>query len=117
MKKALLGPFTFILSVVNNLPLDFTAKKTVRIRIPDNLIPREILKQLGHPIASISIYDDDEVIEYITDPKLIIEKYDKLIDIVIDGGYGDNEDFTVVDLSQNDPVILREGKGQSGNFL
>ncbi len=112
MKSNLPGPFTFILNASNNVPkLIQSKKKTVGIRIPDNLIPIEIVKELGNPIMSTSIHDDDKIIEYTTDPELIYEKYNKLVDIVIDGGYGDNEPSTIVDCTDDEPVVVREGKG------
>ena len=111
LKKNLPGPFTFILDANKNLPLAYKGKKTVGIRVPDHPIPQLIVEKLGHPIASTSIKDDDEVIEYSTDPELIAEKYDHLVDIVIDSGYGDNVASTIVDLTSGEPEILREGKG------
>jgi tRNA threonylcarbamoyl adenosine modification protein (Sua5/YciO/YrdC/YwlC family) len=86
-------------------------KKTVGIRVPDNNICRNIVAALGNPIVSTSIYDDDEVIEYTTDPELIKEKWDNLVDIVIDGGFGDNIPSTVIDLTTSEPEVIREGKG------
>lgn len=112
MKSNLPGPFTFILNASNNVPkLIQSKKKTVGIRIPDNTIPIEIVRELGNPIMSTSIHDDDKIIEYTTDPELIYERYNKLVDIVIDGGYGDNEPSTIVDCTEDEPVIVREGKG------
>lgn len=111
LKSKIPGPFTFILEANKNLPLAYKGKKTVGIRVPDHPIPQLIVKKLGHPIASTSIKDDDEVIEYSTDPELIAEKYDHLVDIVIDSGYGDNVASTIVDLTSGEPEILREGKG------
>ena len=111
LKRALPGPYTFIMQGNNNLPKDFKKKKTVGIRVPDNTIARTIVEKLGNPIVSTSIYDDDDVIEYNTDPELIFEKWQNRVDIVIDGGYGDNVASTVIDLSGDAPVVLREGKG------
>ena len=112
MKKALPGPFTFILEANNNVPkLLQSNKKTVGIRVPDNNIVREIVRQLGHPILSTSVKDDDEVIEYTTDPELIYERFSDLVDIVIDGGYGDNVPSTVVDCTGGGIEVVREGKG------
>lgn len=111
LKRALPGPYTFILQGNNNLPGVFRKKKTVGIRVPDNSIARMIVEELGNPIVSTSIYDDDEVIEYTTDPELILEKWDKLVDVVIDGGYGGNTPSTVIDLTSGEPVLIREGKG------
>lgn len=111
LKRALPGPYTFILPGNNNLPKDFKKKKTVGIRVPANNIARELVIQLGNPIVSTSIHDEDELLEYTTDPELIFEKWQNLVDIVIDGGYGDNTASTVIDLSEGEPVVVREGKG------
>ncbi len=111
LKRALPGPYTFILPGNNNLPKDFKKKKTVGIRIPDNLTARTLVVQLGHPIVSTSIRDEDDVLEYTTDPELIFEKWENLVDVVIDGGYGDNVASTVIDLSDGEPHVIREGKG------
>lgn len=111
LKRALPGAYTFILSGNNNLPKEFKKKTTVGIRIPDNSIALEIVRQLGNPIVSTSIRDEDEVIEYTTDPELIFEKWQHLVDMVIDGGYGDNQPSTIIDLSSDEPVVVREGKG------
>jgi len=112
MKKNLPGPFTFILAANNNVPKYFKGKKkTVGIRVPDNNITREIVAELGNPILSTSIRDDDEILEYTTDPELIYEKFKDMADVVIDGGYGELIPSTVVDCSGDEVVILREGKG------
>lgn len=111
LKRALPGPYTFILPGNNNLPKEFKKKTTVGIRIPDNSIALEIVRQLGNPIVSTSIRDDDDVIEYTTDPELIFEKWQNLVDLVIDGGYGDNKGSTIIDLSGDEPIVVREGKG------
>jgi tRNA threonylcarbamoyl adenosine modification protein (Sua5/YciO/YrdC/YwlC family) len=111
LKRALPGPYTFILPGNNNLPKEFKKKTTVGIRIPDNNIVLEIVRQLGNPIVSTSIYDEDQVIEYTTDPELIFEKWQNLVDMVIDGGYGDNQASTIIDLSSDEPIVVREGKG------
>ena len=111
LKRALPGPYTFILPGSKSLPNPFKKKKTVGIRVPANNIALEIVKKLGNPIISTSIHDEDEVIEYTTDPELILEKWDSLVDVVIDGGYGDNEPSTVIDLSEGEPVVIRKGKG------
>ena len=112
MKKNLPGPFTFILEANNNVPKYFKGKKkTVGIRVPDNNIIRDIVNELGNPILSTSIYDDDEIIEYTTDPELIHEKYQYDVDFVIDGGYGELVPSTVVDCTKDVIEILREGKG------
>ncbi|NNL82717.1 MAG: threonylcarbamoyl-AMP synthase [Winogradskyella sp.] len=111
LKRALPGPYTFILPGSKSLPHPFKKRKTVGIRVPDNSIALALVKELGNPIVSTSIRDDDDIIEYTTDPELIYEKWDHLVDVVIDGGYGDNEPSTVVDLSEDPPVVIREGKG------
>ncbi|MCV9933799.1 L-threonylcarbamoyladenylate synthase [Flavobacterium sp. LS1R47] len=111
LKRALPGPYTFILPGNNSLPKEFKKKTTVGIRVPDNSIALEIVRQLGNPIVSTSIRDEDDVIEYTTDPELIFEKWQNLVDMVIDGGYGDNVASTIIDLSENEPIIIREGKG------
>ncbi len=116
LKRALPGPYTFILPGSNSLPKDFKKKKTVGIRIPDNSIAQALVKELGNPIVSTSIYDEDELLEYTTDPELIYEKWANLVDVVIDGGYGDNVASTVIDLSQGEPEVLREGKGSLDIF-
>lgn len=111
LKRALPGPYTFILPGNNSLPKEFRKKKTVGIRVPDNSVARSLVAGLGNPIVSTSIRDEDELLEYTTDPELIFEKWEKLVDLVIDGGYGDNVASTVIDLSESEPVIIREGKG------
>ncbi|TYA57323.1 L-threonylcarbamoyladenylate synthase [Formosa maritima] len=111
LKRALPGPYTFILPGAKSLPHPFKKKKTVGIRVPNNPIAIEIVRQLGNPIISTSIHDEDEVIEYTTDPELIYEKWNDLVDLVIDAGYGDNQASTVIDLSEDEPIIVREGKG------
>ncbi|MBC7418059.1 MAG: threonylcarbamoyl-AMP synthase [Pedobacter sp.] len=112
LKKALPGPFTFIFNANNNVPkLLSSKKKTVGIRVPDNTIARCIVKELGNPILSTSIRDDDELLEYTTDPELIHEKFEDLVDLVVDGGFGDNEPSTVVDFTNGFIEIIRQGKG------
>jgi tRNA threonylcarbamoyl adenosine modification protein (Sua5/YciO/YrdC/YwlC family) len=111
LKRSLPGPYTFILPGNNNLPKEFKKKTTVGIRVPNNEIVLEIVRQLGNPIVSTSIRDEDDVIEYTTDPELIFEKWQDLVDLVIDGGYGDNVGSTIIDLSGAEPEIIREGKG------
>ncbi len=111
LKRALPGPYTFVLTGNNKLPKDFKKKKTVGIRVPDNNIIRSIVKELGNPIVSTSIYDEDELIEYTTDPELIFEKWQDRVDLVIDGGYGDNVPSTIIDVSGDEVEVIREGKG------
>jgi tRNA threonylcarbamoyl adenosine modification protein (Sua5/YciO/YrdC/YwlC family) len=111
LKRALPGPYTFILPSAKSLPNPFKKKKTVGIRIPKNNIALYIVKKLGRPIISTSIRDDDEIIEYTTDPELIKEKWNNLVELVINGGFGDNEPSTIIDMSSNEPLVIREGKG------
>jgi len=112
MKRALPGPFTFILNANNSVPKLFQAKKkTIGIRVPDNNIARMLVEELGNPLISTSVHDDDEILEYITNPELIYEKYQNKVNIVINGGYGKNEASTVVDCTNNEPIIIREGIG------
>ncbi len=112
MKKNLPGPFTFILNANSKVPKLFQSKKrTLGVRIPDCRILMEIVEELGHPLVTTSIHDEDEVVEYTTDPELIQEKYGHLVDMVIDGGFGDNEASTIVDCTSGEPEIIRQGKG------
>ena len=112
LKKALPGPYTFILNANGQVPkLLSSKKKTVGIRVPDNSIAQEIVRQLGNPILSASIKDEDELLEYSTDPELIHEKYEDRVDLVIDGGYGGNEASTVIDCTTGEFEVIREGKG------
>ncbi|HLU85027.1 MAG TPA: L-threonylcarbamoyladenylate synthase [Vicingaceae bacterium] len=113
MKRALPGPYTFILNANKNIPKLFQSKKqTIGIRVPDNSIARTIVYQLGNPLLSTSIHDDDEVLEYTTDPELIYERYENQVDLVIDGGYGNNEASTVIDCTGEQPEIIRQGIGE-----
>ena len=110
LKRALPGPYTFIMPGNNQLPKDFKKKKTVGIRVPDNQIIISLVRALGNPIVSTSIHDEDEVLEYTTNPELIFEKWQDVVDVVIDGGYGGNIASTVIDLSTLEPIVIREGK-------
>lgn len=113
LKRNLPGAFTFILEANNSIPKLFKNKKrTLGIRVPDNSICRSIVENFGNPIISTSVHDDDEVLEYTTDPELIYEKYKDKVDIVIDGGFGNNEASTVVDLTEGYPEIIRQGIGE-----
>jgi tRNA threonylcarbamoyl adenosine modification protein (Sua5/YciO/YrdC/YwlC family) len=112
LKRNLPGPFTFIVKANNQIPKMFkNKKKTVGIRIPDNRIALELVRELGRPIITTSVHDQDEVIEYTTDPELIHEKYRDFADIVIDGGYGRNEASTIVDCTGDEITIIRQGLG------
>ncbi|MGW8121443.1 L-threonylcarbamoyladenylate synthase [Roseivirga echinicomitans] len=118
MKKLLPGPYTFILDSNSSVPKILnTKKKTVGIRVPDNSIPRLIVKELGRPIITSSIQGEDDVIEYSTDPSLIFEKYEHLVDIVIDGGYGGNVPSTVIDCTNDRFEIIRQGLGEIDDLI
>jgi len=118
MKKVLPGPFTFLLNASSNVPKLFQSKKkTVGIRIPDNNIAIEIVRELGNPIMSTSVHDEDDFIEYTTDPELIYEKYQEHVDIVIDGGYGGLVASTIVDCTTDEIKIIRQGKGLLDEFI
>lgn len=112
MKRNLPGPFTFILPTNSNLPKIYKNRKTVGIRVPDHPIIREIVRVLGNPVLTTSVGGDDEAVEYTTDPELMEEKYGKIVDLVIDGGYGGFEPSTVIDCTEEEPRIIREGKGE-----
>jgi tRNA threonylcarbamoyl adenosine modification protein (Sua5/YciO/YrdC/YwlC family) len=112
MRKNLPGPFTFILPTGSELPKIYKNKKEVGIRVPNNNIIRQIVNELGNPILTTSVRDNDEVVEYTTDPELIYEKYEDLVEIVIDGGYGSTEPSTVIDCTTDDFEIIRQGKGE-----
>jgi tRNA threonylcarbamoyl adenosine modification protein (Sua5/YciO/YrdC/YwlC family) len=112
MKKLLPGPYTFVLEANTNVPKFMQKKKTVGIRVPDNVIARMLVKQLGNPIMSASLKSqNDEILEYITDPELIFEQYENNVDIVIDGGYGEYTPSTVLDCTGDKIELLRRGKG------
>lgn len=118
MKKALPGPFTFILNANNNVPkILHTKKKTVGIRVPDNCIPRQIVKDLGNPIVTTSIKDEDEVLEYSTDPELIYEKFKNQVDIIIDGGFGNNIPSSIIDCTNDQVEVIREGMGDIFQYI
>jgi tRNA threonylcarbamoyl adenosine modification protein (Sua5/YciO/YrdC/YwlC family) len=113
LKRNLPGPFTFIVQANSQIPKFFTGKKkTVGIRIPDNNIARELVREHGKPVITTSIHDSDEVIEYTTDPELIHEKFRDFVDVVIDGGYGRNEASTVVDCTGDEIEVVRQGLGE-----
>ena len=113
LKRNLPGPFTFVLTASSGMPDKALEKRrTIGIRIPGNAVPRAIVAALGCPLITTSVKDDDEVVEYTTDPELIHERYGRDVALVIDGGVGDNVPTTVVDLTGDEPEILREGKGE-----
>jgi len=112
MRRNLPGPFTSILNANNSVPKIFqNKKKTIGIRIPDENIISTIVEELGHPVATTSILDDDKILEYTTDPEIIHEKFKDRVDIVIDGGFGGNQPSTIIDCTGNELLIIREGKG------
>lgn len=113
MKRNFPGPYTFVLPATNKLPnVMMNRRKTIGIRIPDNYIVMAIVEALGNPLLTTSIKADDDVVEYMTDPELICERYEKLVDLVIDGGYGQNVASTVVDCTGDTIEILRQGIGE-----
>ncbi len=114
MKKALPGPYTFILQAANNIPRMFLKqnKKTIGIRVPDNNICREIINQLGEPLVSTSLHnEDDEITDYFTDPDMIYNQYQDIADAIIDGGFGNIYTTTIIDCTEEEPVVIREGLG------
>lgn len=111
MKKNLPGPFTFLLNGNSRLPKLFKNRKTVGIRMPANKIALEIVRELGQPMMTSSIFTDEDTLEYVTDPELIEEKYGSLVDLVIDGGYGGLKPSTIIDFTNDEPEIVREGAG------
>lgn len=118
MKKALPGPFTFILNANNKVPKIFqTRKKTIGIRVPDNNITRFIADSFGNPLISTSVYDEDEIVEYTADAELIHEKYNNIVDIVVDGGPGGNVPSTVLDCTGEEFELIRQGKGRIDDFV
>lgn len=118
LKKALPGPYTFILESSSNVPkiLDVN-KKTVGIRVPDHAIPRAIVQQLGNPLINSSIKDEDVIKEYRTEPEEIFEDLKYMVDLVIDGGPGNNVPSTVVDCTNDELAIVREGQGDLSLFI
>ncbi len=112
LKKNLPGAFTFILNGSSNLPPSLRGRKTIGIRVPQNQIAIEITRELGNPIFTTSIIAYDEVSEYETDPELLLEKYESQVDLVVDGGFGDNVPSTIVDCTEDEPEIIRQGKGE-----
>ena len=113
MRKSLPGPYTFILQATSTVPKLFKSKKkTVGIRVPDNSIALAIIRELGNPILSSSIHKDDDLLTYSTDPLIIYERYKSITDITIDGGYGKNEESTVIDCTGEEPEVIRAGLGE-----
>lgn len=112
MRKALPGPYTFIVPASSEIPKLFkNNKRTVGIRVPAHPIPQAIVRELGHALVVASVHDPDKVVDYTTDPERIDEHLGHQVDLVIDGGIGGLEGSTIIDLSNGDPVVLREGKG------
>lgn len=112
MKSVLPGPYTFILEAGKNIPKIFSdRKKTIGIRVPDNNIARTIVQQFGRPIIASSVHDEDEIVEYASEPAYIYEKFEKLVDIVIDGGAGSLDVSTILNCTGDEIEVIREGKG------
>jgi tRNA threonylcarbamoyl adenosine modification protein (Sua5/YciO/YrdC/YwlC family) len=116
MKRNLPGPFTFILNATTSLPKIYKNRKEVGIRVPDNAITLKLVGELGNPILTTSVRDKDDMMEYGADPELIHEEYGDIVDLVVDGGYGDNMPSTVVDCTSGEIEIVREGKGDCAVF-
>lgn len=117
LKKALPGSFTFVLNASKQLPASYKNRKTVGIRVPNHLVPQLIVKQLGSPIASTSIHSEDQIIEYTTDPEIIADRFGTQVDLIIDSGYGNNIPSTIVDLTEDEPSLIRQGAGNLQEFL
>tara|TARA_Y100000588_G_scaffold354848_1_gene409489 strand:+ start:223 stop:843 length:621 start_codon:yes stop_codon:yes gene_type:complete len=117
MKKSLPGPYTFILNANNSIPKLFkNKKKEIGIRIPNNNIPRQIVKELGNPIVTTSVKDDDMILEYSTDPELMHKYLGKKVDLIISGGYGNSIPSTIIKCTTNVPQVIRKGKGDTSLF-
>lgn len=118
LKRCLPGPYTFILKANNSIPKLFkNNKRTIGIRVPNNPIPQMIVQELGHPILTTSVHHEDDIIDYITDPYAIYERYENLVDIVIDGGIGGYKPSTIIDCTGDAPVVTREGIGETEGIL
>jgi len=119
MKSALPGAFTFILEANNSVPKIFNKqkKKEVGIRVPDHAVPREIVRVLGNPIVTTSLHDSDELVDYTTDPQLIYENFKDQVDLIIDGGYGNNIPSTIVNCTSGDFEVIRQGLGDLNEYL
>ena len=112
MRRNLPGPFTFILNASSKVPKIFQSKKkSIGIRVPDDNIAHDIVAMLGNPLMSTSVHDDDEILEYTTDPELIFERYSNVVDLVVAGGFGDNTPSTIIDCTGTEPLLVRQGKG------
>jgi len=112
MNKALPGPYTFILPSNNYVPKKFdTKRKTIGFRVTDHAIPQQLVSRLGHPMLTTSVHDEDEIVAYATDPEMIYERFADQVDIIVDGGMGNNVASTVVDCTQDEPQIVRQGLG------
>jgi tRNA threonylcarbamoyl adenosine modification protein (Sua5/YciO/YrdC/YwlC family) len=118
MRRALPGPYTFILNANNSVPKIFqTKKKTIGIRVPDHPVALALVTALGSPLVSTSVHDDDEILEYTTDPELIHERYGDQVDMVVHGGLGNLEASTVFDCTSGFPELIREGRGPVEGLL
>ncbi len=117
MNRVLPGPFTFILSSNSKINRIFPARKTIGVRIPDHNIPLSIIRELGIPLITTSVHDNDEVLDYTTDPELIIHNWEGKVDIIVDGGFGNNEPSTVLDCTNDGITMIRQGIGELDEML
>ena len=118
MKRALPGPYTFVLPASGEVPkLYRSSKKTIGIRVPNHPVAQQLLRELGKPLVVSSVHDDDMMLEYTTDPELILERHGHWVDMVVDGGIGELEASTVLDCTGNVPEVLREGLGPLEGLL
>ncbi|MEM6844994.1 MAG: L-threonylcarbamoyladenylate synthase [Bacteroidota bacterium] len=114
MNKALPGPYTFILPSSKHVPKKIDSKrKTIGVRVSDHAIPQQLVERLGNPLITTSVHDEDEIVAYATDPNLIYERFADQVDIIIDGGMGNNVASTVVDCTESEPKIIRQGLGDT----
>ncbi len=114
LNKALPGPYTFLLEASNEVPSLFRSKKkTIGLRVPDHPIIMALIGAVGRPLVSTSLHVDDEIVEYPSDPELIAEQWESVVDVIVDGDYGHIVASTIIDCTSGEAVLLREGAGSS----